>query len=287
MTSLIPPIDPVKWLWELVTAAIAGSADQVIGIVTNFLFSTRDVLDGGRPFTEGSVIARFQPSAVVIADAALATAVIWGSYHIMFGHGMRTLYSVRILLPRLLLAVVLANFSLPLLQAAIDLNNALCMAVLGIGVSFDPHSLTDIRDLGSGPALSAIVVAALFGGYAVLAVAYALRYSLLIVLAITAPLAALLFVLPDTHHYARKWGSLFVSTLLMQPLQLLILQVGLQLDLGTAAWNPGRHLFALATLLLAFKVPGALHATSTVGTHAISTVKHYAHLATHGIGHIA
>ena len=132
-----------------------------------------------------------------------------------------------------------------------------------------------------------VLFAVLFAGYAVLAIAYALRYSLLIVLAITAPLAALLFVLPDTHHYARKWGSLFVTTLLMQPLQLLILQVGLQLDLGTAAWNPGRHLFALATLLLAFKVPGALHATSTVGTHAISTVKHYAHLVTHGIGHVA
>ena len=280
-------MDPVQWLWDVVAAAVQGSAGQVAGIVTNFLFSTRDVLDGGRPFTEGSVIAHFQPSAVVIADAALAAAVIWGSYHIMFGHGIRTLYSVRILLPRLLLAVVLANFSLPLMQAAIDLNNALCSAVLGVGISFDPGFITTFRDLGSGPGLTAIVIAALFAGYAVLAVAYALRYSLLIVLAITAPLAGLLFVLPDTHHYARKWGSLFVSTLLMQPLQLLILQVGLQLDLGTAGWNPGRHLFALATLLLAFKVPGALHATSSVGTHTISTVKHYAHLATHGIGHIA
>ena len=132
-----------------------------------------------------------------------------------------------------------------------------------------------------------IVMAALVAGSGVLAVAYALRYSLLSVLAITAPLAALLFVLPDTHHYAKKWGSLFVSTLLMQPLQLLILQVGLQLDLGTASWNPGRHLFALATLLLAFKVPGALHATSSVGTHAMTTVKHYAHMVTHGIGHVA
>jgi hypothetical protein len=280
-------LDPIKWLWDLVTAAIQGSAGDVASVVTHFVFSTTDVLEGGRPFTEGSIIARFQPSAVVLADAALAAAVVWGSYHIMFGHGARSLYSVRILLPRVLLAVVLANFSLPLLQAAIDLNNALCSAVLGIGVSLDPSTFTAIRDLGSGPALSLFVVAALFAGYAVLAIAYALRYSLLIVLAITAPLAALLFVLPDTHHYSRKWGSLFVSTLLMQPLQLLILQVGLQLDLGSAPWNPGRHLFALATLLLAFKVPGALHATSTVGTHALSTLKHYAHLVTHGIGHVA
>ncbi len=296
--SLLPSMEPVKWLWELVSAAVQGSAGQVTEIFTHFLFSTQDVLDGCtqlwwrlddqcRPFTEDSVIEHFQPSAVYLADAALAAVVIWGSYHIMFGHGMRTLYSVRILLPRLLLAILLANFTNVLLQAAIDVNNALCKVVLGIGISFDPSSITGFRDLGSGPALSAIVVAALFAGYGVLVVAYALRYSLLIVLAITAPLAALLFVLPDTHHYARKWGSLFVTTLFMQPLQLLILQIGLQLDLGTASWNPGRHLFALATLLIAFKVPGALHATSSVGTHAMTTVKHYAHLVTHGIGHVA
>jgi len=51
-------MDPVKWLWDLVAAAVEGSAGEVTGIVTNFLFSTRDVLDGGRPFTEGSVVAR-------------------------------------------------------------------------------------------------------------------------------------------------------------------------------------------------------------------------------------
>ena len=283
----IPYFDPMRLLWDIVTAAIEGGAGQVTAVVTNFLFSTTDVLGRGGPFTEGAVIAHFQPSAVAVADAALAATVAWGSYLIMFGHGIRTLYSVRILLPRLLLAVVLANFSLPLIQAAIDVNNALCSAVLGIGLKIDPSSLFAFRDLAIGPAPSIFVVGALFVGYGVLGVAYALRYSLLIVLAVTAPLAALMFVLPDTHHYARKWGSLFVSTLLMQPLQLLILQVGLQLDLGSPPWNPARHLFALATLLLAFKVPGALHATSTAGTHAISTVKHFAHVATHGIGHVA
>lgn len=282
----------MKWLWELVTAAVSGSATEVAGVVTNFLFATYDVLDGNKPgqevpFTNSSVITDFLPSAVVIADAALVATVIWGSYHIMFGHGLRTLYSVRILLPRLLLAIVLANFSPLLVQSAIDVNNALCEAVVVIPIRFDPSSITGFRDLGSGPALSTIVIAALLAGYGVLGVAYALRYSLLIILAITAPLAGLLFVLPDTHHYAKKWGSLFVSTLFMQPLQLLILQVGLQLDLGSASWNPGRHIFALATLLLAFKVPGALHATSTVGTHAMTSVKHYAHLVTHGIGHVA
>jgi hypothetical protein len=279
--------DPGQWLQELLLSAIRNGASQVIGTVRGFLFSTTDVLGSGGPFTDSLAIARFQPAVVAVADAALVLAVIWGSYHIMFAHGIRTLYSVRVLLPRILLAVVLANFSKLLFQSAVDVNNALCSAVLGIGVGFDPNALFSLRDLGTGPSLSLFVVAAIFVGYGVLAVAYALRYSLLIVLAITAPLAALLFVLPDTHHYSRKWATLFVATLLMQPLQLLILQVGLELDLASPSWNPARHLFALATLLLAFKVPGALHATSTAGSHAISAVKHYAHVLSHEAAHIA
>jgi hypothetical protein len=279
--------DPSGWLQQLLLDAIRNGAGQVVAVVNGFLFSTTDVLGRGGPFTDGAAIARFQPAVVVVADAAMAAVVIWGSYHIMFGHGVRTLYTARILLPRLLLAVVLANFSKVLFQSAVDVNNALCSAVLGIGVGFDPNALFSLRDVGAGPALSLFVVGALFAGYGVLAISYALRYSLLVVLAITAPLAALLFVLPDTHHYSRRWASLFVTTLLMQPLQLLILQVGLELDLATPSWNPARHLFALATLILAFKVPGALHATSTAGSHAMSVVKHYAHLLTHEAAHIA
>lgn len=278
--------DPGQWLQELLVSAIRNCAGQVVAVVQGYLLSTTDAFRGG-PFTDGEAIARYQPAVIVVADAALAAVVIWGSYHIMFGHGIRTLYSVRILLPRLLLAIVAANFSKLLFQSAVDVNNALCTAVVQTGVGFDPKVLFEIRDLGTGPALSIFVVAALFAGYGVLAVAYALRYSLLVVLAITAPLAALLFVLPDTHHYSRKWATLFVTTLLMQPLQLLILQVGLDLDLASPSSNPARHLFALATLLLAFKVPGALHSTSTAGTHALSVVKHYAHLATHAAAHIA
>ena len=283
----IPSFDPVHWFWQTVLDAVRQSSGDIVRLLTGFLFSTTDVLGGGRPFTDGSVIARFQPSAVAVADAALAAVVMWGGYHIMFSHGIRSLYTVRILFPRLLLAIVLVNFSRPLMQDLIDIDNALCATVLGLGIAFDPSQFTAPVDLGSGPALSLAVLAALFAGYGVLGIGYALRYSLLVVLVITAPLAALLFVMPDTQHWAKKWGELTLGALLMQPLQLLILQIGIQLDIGTAAWTPIRHVFALATLLLAFKVPGALSSTSEAGTHAITALKHYAHLAVKAAEHVA
>jgi hypothetical protein len=78
-------------------------------------------------------------------------------------------------------------------------------------------------------------------------------------------------VLPETHHYTRLWASLFVSTLLMQPLQLLILAIGFGLD--RYGHLPVRHLFALASVYIVFKVPGALHTTSLVAGRASSLAK--------------
>jgi hypothetical protein len=36
---------------------------------------------------------------------------------------------------------------------------------------------------------------------------------------------------------------------------------------------PVGHLFALATVLICFRIPGALHATSSIGRRAMSTAR--------------
>ena len=82
------------------------------------------------------------------------------------------------------------------------------------------------------------------------------RYAILIVLAITAPIAGLLFTLPETQHFAKLWASAFFTNLLMQPAQLFVLAIGFALENG--GHTPVHHLFALAALLIVFKVPGAL-----------------------------
>ena len=106
--------------------------------------------------------------------------------------------------------------------------------------------------------------------YDVLAVAYLVRYAILIVLAITAPLAALLFMLPETNHWSKVWASHFVTNLLMQPAQLFVLAIGFALENGGR--TPVHHLFALAALLIVFKVPGALGGTEKVAHKLQSTV---------------
>jgi hypothetical protein len=184
-----------------------------------------------------------------------------------YGH-----YRLRALLPRLLLATVLVNFSLPLAQGLIDLNRALAQTIV-LNAGFSLQALWgDMTNefLGTPFAPALFVSAAMLVGLALLAFVYLLRYALLTVLVITAPLAALLFVLHETSHHARQWMTLFLGTLFMQPLQLLILGIGWNLDAHAFGSNPLRHLFALACLLLCFRVPGVLSMSGFAGRHAAS-----------------
>jgi hypothetical protein len=190
----------------------------------------------------------------------------------MWGHGLRSQYTARILLPRLFLAVILINFSLPMFQAVVAASNSLCAAVLSLGSLNDPTSWwTGFATAPNAAAWQVVTTAALAAGYDVLAITYLVRYAILIVLAITAPLAGLLFTLPETHHWSKVWASHFVTNLLMQPAQLFVLAIGFALENGGR--TPVHHLFALASLLIVFKVPGAIGGAEKAAHKLQSTVE--------------
>src|SRR6266516_3654094 len=152
-------------------------------------------------------------------------AALWASYRIMWGHGLLTQYSVRTLLPRMFMAAVLINFAMPLLQMVVSATNAISHTVQTLAVTDDLTTLVaglKRGDPGTGT-WEIVTTGALAGGYGVLAIAYLVRYAVLIVLAVTAPLAALFFMLPETQHLAKMWTTHFTSNLLMQPAQLFVL----------------------------------------------------------------
>jgi hypothetical protein len=258
-------------------AADAGTAATEYW--THFVTLTVNASGGGGepPFIGDPTILRFAPMAQALADAALVPIAMWAFYRVMFGHGAFTQYTARIMLPRIVVVIVLVNFALPLVQAAVDLDNALSKTVLGTaGHSFDFVQLVVgwSKDVSPVPGLGPIITATLLFGFVLLGIAYVIRYALLVLLAILAPVAAVMMILPDTQHYAREWGNLFVTTLLMQPFQLLILVVGLSMEAGETTIL--RHGFALAALWMCFKVPGSLHSAATVGSHAHAVAKHQA-----------
>jgi hypothetical protein len=251
---------------------VSQNVDTVLAALHLFLFATIDPFRPGHPFVGVGPIQQFTPLVQVAADAALLAVTTWAFLRMMWSHGFRNHYTLRNLLPRLGLAALLINFSLPLVQGAVDANNALSDS---IALATRHEELLALKgdftwDVNA-PGLYAVTMVIIFMAYLLLGFAYVVRFAMLVVLAILAPAAALLFVLPETHHYSRLWASLFVSTLLMQPLQLLILAVGFGLD--HYGHLPVRHVFALASVYIVFKVPGALHTTSMLGGRAATLAK--------------
>jgi len=249
-------------LWPLVhpEQVIATLLDDSLGLLLRvwfgFILRTTD-FETGRDFTSNVTINRFEPSVQVVADAALVLVVIWTSYRIMWGTGVRSQHAARIVLPRLLMGAVLINFALPLFQIVVHASNVVCDAIQSFGTIPEWKTWWNNYALDqTHGAWQVITTGLLVVGYDVLAVTYLVRYAILIVLAITAPLAGFLFTLPDTHHLAKHWASLFLTNLLMQPAQLFVLGIGFALENG--GHSPVHHLFALAALLIVFKVPGAL-----------------------------
>ena len=260
--------DPLGWIRSAWQSLGTSLYEQVTGFVTSTTGPLS--LEG---LTSGPTVVRYVVLTRLIADAALAGVLVWAFLGVMWQQSAYGHYRLRVLLPRLLLASVLINFSSPLIQGAIDLERGLSLTILHAG-GVQLHSLfADVtNDLGASPAPLALLVAlGMFLSFALLLVVYVLRYALLTVLVITAPLAALLFVLHETSEHARQWSALFVTSLFMQPLQLMILGIGWSLDTHDFGLGPLRHAFALACIVLCFRVPGVLHTSALVGRKGYST----------------
>jgi hypothetical protein len=96
-----------------------------------------------------------------------------------------------------------------------------------------------------------------------------MRLALVDVLLILAPLAALLWILPQSQAWGRLWGTLFVGTVFAQCVQVLTLRLGF--DLATAmppatAAGLVQPLLGIAVLALALKIPGLMRGGAGGGT---------------------
>lgn len=256
---------------NVVFAGVLKDSLGLLGIWSNYVLITTDV-DTGGDFTRNATIARFEPATQAVADALLVLAIVWASYRIMWGHGLRSQYTARVLLPRAFMGAVLVNFAMPMFQAAVSASNVISSAVYDFGNIPDWKAWIGAFSINPSDALwQVLVTGVLVVGYDVLALAYIVRYTILVFLAIVAPLAAVLFVVPDTMHIAKLWRQWFVTNLFMQPIQLFVLAIGFALDHG--GHSPQRHLFALASLLVVFKVPGAMGSAEKIA-HKLASTAH-------------
>jgi hypothetical protein len=279
--------DPLGAVLHLLTGVlghfIATAQGDLNAQLTKYLFSTVDPTTSGiHPLTANSTIAHLNGALAIAADILVAAVVAFASLRSLFEHTLRARYTLKVVLPRVLVAIALVHSSLFLTQMAIDLNNALGGVAGSLGASLqtaqlpwsaslDPAAMNAMQ--ASQDLFHTIFALALVVALVILVLSYVVRMALLEILIVLAPLAALCTVLPDTRSWARHWLRLFLVTVFMQALQLIVLRVATSVGFGGGTGIAG-SLYGLATLWIMLKVPGAFHAATGIESKAHTGFRH-------------
>jgi hypothetical protein len=286
-------LNPVNWAKDIVNAvftligqamleAIRGFVDWALGMGGSSLnFVTRTPAEG--TYDSPTVRSLYDFSRAIV-NVALAVVVMWGAFNVIIKEHTRSPYHEAMeLLPRVILAALAANLTIEFARMLIDINNALAAGVGDVGLpGYDQAT-------PSQEGLALIFTAVAYGIVAVLLVFQMLmRLALLAMLIVLGPIAALLWVLPQTQQWTRWWTDLFVITVFQQAVQVMVLALGIALMVEL---TPGSVSNALLTMLLGLavcwltlKVPSLLRsARSQAGVTNVLTFA----MATHALGAMA
>jgi hypothetical protein len=209
-------------------------------------------------------------ASLAIANSCFVLLAVIGALIVMGYQTVQTSYTIKEILPRMVIAVVTANISLLLIGHAIDLANALSVALLGQGV--DPAAaaaqlkkiiLHAISPGDVGVFFILVVFAAVLLG-TILTVIFMARMLLTILLISAAPLALACHALPGTENLAKLWWRALAGVLAIQIAQALVfvsaLKVALTSDMVTIVGvrTPGDQMdlwIALCLLYVLVRIP--------------------------------
>jgi hypothetical protein len=237
-------------------------------------------LKAGCRFVDNVVLQRFYGLTSQMANAALVAIVVYSLLRSIWERGYRARYTLKAILPKLLLVIALVNFGLPLLQGAIDINNGAVHAFwsfdLGLGVH-QPSNLWDLLVVPGGNLLVNLLALLTAVMLLVLAITSIARNLVLVLLIGGAPLAFLCLLLPETHSYLMAWRRLFFTAVFMQAVQVMVLRLALVLLFEDPSHNPISVVYGLLAMYLVLRVPGVLHASSKAESRVLIWAKHGVH----------
>ncbi len=209
------------WFTSVVKAALA----PILALLGRSVLATPDVTGPGG-------VADLWGAAAAIANTVVVLLVLAGGAVVMGHETVQTRYAAKDIAPRMVLAVIAANASLPVAGMAIALANSLSAALLGPGVQVGTATGA-LTTLVGGSVASGGIVLVLMGlvvavlGLVLLAV-YVIRVALLVLLIAGAPLALVCHALPHTDGVARLWWRAVAGLLAVQVAQTLVLITALR-----------------------------------------------------------
>ena len=258
LSPILSTLDAIRKALDLggaLTQAVQSGVGPLTGLFARYLVTT--VSPSGGAFTLTSPVAQITPVVQGLAAAALALVVAYLCLRLVMMPAPRATLRTGPAVARLAFAALLIEFAPIMIQACIDASNTVSeVAWRSILEPSWAQILPRLAYDSRAPYLSALVVLAAFAAFITLAAVVVVRYALLGVLVSLSPIAALLALLPETMWLARLWSALFAAVLVSQPLQVLILGVGFGFD--RAFKPPVGHVYALASLWVAVKVPAEL-----------------------------
>ena len=239
--------------------------DSVAGTVETYLLSTHDLSTlTPRPLTEEPALQAMFHLTLAMADLLLVLIFTWAFLRSQWERGFRAHYTLKVILPRAMAAIVMAHFGLLFGQMAIDLNNAMVHAIwtqpFPGGTPRFPWMFAMDSAFGQ-PLFQIVIRLAIAVMLVIVALTYVMRFALLAVLLGVAPLAAICMILPETKRYAQSWLRVFLLTVFMQFGQVLVLRFA-SLFADQIGTRPVEALYGVAVLYLMIKVPGLMNASA-------------------------
>jgi len=159
---------------------------------------------------------------------------------------------VRLILPRILIALVFSTVSLPLLQLSVEFTDALVHA-------FQPQlfeqSFTEMLGLSTGVLLAVVIQSLLLVAVVVVMI---IRMVYIMFVAAISPLLALMWSLPRVRRYADTFIAGYFAALMIAPLDVIVLRFSLALMDGNGTniiQSSSNWILGIASLTLLLLIP--------------------------------
>ncbi|MFB9725680.1 hypothetical protein [Haloechinothrix salitolerans] len=217
-------------------------------LVTPGLNALLDLLAGSLlvtpPLDQVPVMGQIWENSRQIAIAVYAALIVVAGIIVMAHETLQTRYSIKEILPRVLVGFLAANLSLFFGGKLIEISNALSRAVLGdqLNPKAAARVMTDalMHDLDQGGLLVLFTALALVVMLVAVLLTYIVRITLTIILLAGAPLLLLFHALPQTEGIALWWWKAFAGVMAIQIGQSLALVTTIKLFF----WPGGITLFS-------------------------------------------
>jgi hypothetical protein len=278
---------PLSWAFCALITEITAGEKVLENIVSGLLTPPPLTFDSGDKIFQAW--SSFRNYGNIILVVALLAAIIAES----IGGGLSEAYTVKKMLPRILIAVILINLSIYIVAGLIDITNVVAKGINNLisvpflsagqwhqdigGVSGSIGILALLTGAGAIwvagtaaiPVILLFVILPLFFAVVGVLITLTLRIAILTLLIMIAPVAFALYALPNTEQYFKKWWDLLFKTLLVFPIVMIVfamcnvLPVILsQMTSGQEWWNQlmasAIRIVPLFLIPFAFKIAGGL-----------------------------